>query len=154
MNVVNTRTNILIFMVVTQEPTIENASCYSCLPHILETFIIKKTSSIKDKVQMPKVLQIHAWLHEDMQHLELGGDVRTQKCPFFIHFISRYSSHFIAPLTFYHTISIHICGFYIIIFHFIHFSIISEFMIKYYKIQMFFIYISQLCVSFVMCRNM
>ena len=34
-----------------------------------------------------------------------------------------YSLHFIVPLTFYHTISIHICGFYIIIFHFIHFSI-------------------------------
>ena len=91
MNVVNTRTNILTFMVVTQEPTIRKMwavthafhimkwmlltqeptffifmvvtqeptigkcqlllmSCYSFLPHILETFIIKKTSSIKAKV--------------------------------------------------------------------------------------------------------
>ena len=41
--------------------------------------------------------------------------VGTQKCPFFIHFIFRYSSHFIVPLTFYHTISIHICGFHLII---------------------------------------
>ena len=79
MNVVNTRTNILIFMVVTQEPTIGKCqlllmTCYSCLPHILETFIIKNTSSIKAKVRMPKVLQkIQAWLHEDMQQVKLGG---------------------------------------------------------------------------------
>ena len=41
--------------------------------------------------------------------------VGMQKCPFFIHFIFLYSSHFIVPLTFYHTISIHICGFHLII---------------------------------------
>ena len=41
--------------------------------------------------------------------------VGTQKCHFFIHFIFHYFSHFIVPLTFYHTISIHICGFHLII---------------------------------------
>ena len=137
MNVVNTRTNILIFMVVTQEPTIGKCqlllmSCYSCLPHILETFIIKNTSSIKAKVQMPKVLQkIHAWLHEDMQHLQLGGGVRTRKCRIFIHLSLHYSLHFIALLNLHHIIFINTFGFHIIIFHFIHFSIKSEFMIKY-----------------------
>jgi len=56
MNVVNTRTNILIFMVVTQEPTIGKCqlllmTCYSCLPHILETFIIKIHHQSKPKFE-------------------------------------------------------------------------------------------------------
>ena len=66
-------------MVVTQEPTIGKCQllftiCYSHISCILETFIIKKTSSIKAKVQMPKIPHmVHAWLHEDMQQLQLGG---------------------------------------------------------------------------------
>ena len=39
------------------------------------------------------------------------------------------------------TISLHIFGFHIIIFHFIHFSIISEFMIIYWKNNMFCTYL-------------
>ena len=61
----------------------------------------------------------------------VGVGVGTHKCQFFIHFIFFYSSHFIIPLTFYHTISIHICGFHLIISTLFIFSIISEFMIKY-----------------------
>jgi hypothetical protein len=59
------------------------------------------------------------------------GDVRTQKCCIFIHLCLHYSLHFIVPLTFHHTIFINTFGFHIFIFHFIHFSIISEFVIKY-----------------------
>jgi hypothetical protein len=79
--------------------------------------------------------------------------VGTQKCRIFIHLSLHYSLHFIAQLNLCHIIFINTIGFHIIIFHFIHFSIKSEFMIKYWKIYMFS-YISQLCVSFVMCRNM
>ena len=69
--------------------------------------------------------------------------VRTQKCLTFIHLSLHYSLHFIVPLTFHHTIFINTFGFQIIIFHFIHFSIISEFVIKYYKLT-YFHYISKL----------
>jgi hypothetical protein len=79
--------------------------CYTCILHvvthvfyILEIFLIKKTSSIKTKVQMPKVLQnIHAWLHEDMQQVQLGGMLGlinvafSSTFPFTIPYIS--SSH-------------------------------------------------------------
>ena len=38
--------------------------------HTLEIFIVKKTLLMKDKVQMPKVLEkIHTQLHEDMQQV-------------------------------------------------------------------------------------
>jgi hypothetical protein len=120
----HTRTNhkkisSFVFMVVTQEPTIRK---FHMLLHIfshvvthvfvvthvlhvathvfqiLEIFLIKKTSSIKTKVQMPKVLQnIHAWLHEDMQQVQLGGMLGLRNVafsstfPFTIPYIS--SSH-------------------------------------------------------------
>ena len=59
-----------VFMVVTQEPTIRNVSCYSCLSHILETFIIKRHHHVEPKFKMPNVLkETHAWLHEDMQQV-------------------------------------------------------------------------------------
>jgi hypothetical protein len=63
-------------------------------------------------------------------HYLLGG-VGTQKCRIFIHLSLHYSLHFIAQLNLHHTIFINTFGFHIIIFHFIHFSIKSEFMIKY-----------------------
>jgi hypothetical protein len=57
--------------------------------------------------------------------------VGTQKCRIFIHLSLHYSLHFIAQLNLHHIIFINTFGFHIIIFHFIHFSIKSEFMIKY-----------------------
>jgi hypothetical protein len=57
--------------------------------------------------------------------------VGPHKCRIFIHLFVHYSLHSIVPLAFYYTISILTFGFHLIIFHFIHFSIISEFMIEY-----------------------
>ena len=71
------------------------------------------------------------------------GDVGPQKCHISIHLSLHYSLHFIIPLTFHHTIFINTFGFHIIIFHFTHFSILSEFVIKSYKLT-YFHYISRL----------
>ena len=71
--------------------------------------------------------------------------VGPQKCHIFILFSFHHSSHFIVPLTFHYIIFINILGFHLIIFHFIHFSIKREFMIKYQKIDMFLVYISKMC---------
>ena len=63
-----------IFMVVTQEPTIRK--CQLSLMYLTswKHSIIEKTSSIKVKNRIPKVLKkIHARLHEDMQQVQLGG---------------------------------------------------------------------------------
>ena len=126
MNVVNTRTNIRIFMVVTQEPTKEKCqlllmSCYSCLPHILEILILKKTSSIEANVQMPKgsseAPRMVACGHATPS---VGEDVRTHKCHIFIHLSLHYSLHFIALLNLHHIIFINTFGF-----HFIYFPLYS-----------------------------
>ena len=68
-----------------------------------------------------KAEDLYPWLVAK-EHNRVNGSqnepltfVETRKCHIFIHFIFRYSSHFIIPLTFYHTISIHICGFHLII---------------------------------------
>lgn len=60
--------------------------------------IIKNRSSCKAKVHMPNVLKdVHAWLHEDMQQVQLGGMlglrnvVFSSTFPFTIPYIS--SSH-------------------------------------------------------------
>ena len=50
---------------------------------------------------------------------------------YFIHLSLHYSLHFIAQLNLRHIIFINTFGFHIFIFHFIHFSIKSEFVIKY-----------------------
>jgi hypothetical protein len=63
--------------------------------------------------------------------LSMISSVGAQKCPIFIHLSLHYSLHFIALLNLRHIIFINTFGFHIIIFHFIHFSIKSEFMIKY-----------------------
>jgi hypothetical protein len=63
--------------------------------------------------------------------IEKDINVGTQKCRIFIHLSLHYSLHFIAQLNLRHIIFINTFGFHIIIFHFIHFSIKSEFMIKY-----------------------
>jgi hypothetical protein len=106
MNVVNTRTNILCIHgchTRTNHKKILHAVTHvlhvvTHVFYILEIFLIKKTSSIKTKVQMPKVLQnIHAWLHEDMQQVQLGGMLGLRNVtfsstfPFTIPYIS--SSH-------------------------------------------------------------
>jgi hypothetical protein len=67
MNVVNTRTNILyIHGCHTRTNHMKNVSCYSYKYYSL--------SSLKANIQMPKFLKkIHAWLHEDMQQVKLGG---------------------------------------------------------------------------------
>lgn len=46
-------------------------------------------------------------------------------------FSSTFFLHLIVLLTFYHIIFIHTFGFHLLIFHFIHFCITSEFMINY-----------------------
>jgi hypothetical protein len=80
----------------------------------------------------------HMWdVNEQAFHVGMHTLVRNQKCCIFIHLSLHYSLHFIVPLTFHHTIFINTFGFHIVIFHFIHFSIISEFVIKYYKLTCF-----------------
>ena len=103
------------FMVVTQEPTIQKMPVVTHIFHTLETFIVKKTSSIKSKFRCQKFLRrsIHGWMRTCNKFS--WEYVETRKCHIYIHFIFHYSSHFIIPLTFYHTISIHICGFHFII---------------------------------------
>ena len=71
MNVVNTRTNILyIHGCHTRTNHKKNVSCYSCKSHSGKHSL----SSLKANIQMPKFLEkLHAWLHEDMQQVNLGG---------------------------------------------------------------------------------
>ena len=72
-------------MLLTQEPTFlsihgchtrtnhKKISVVTHVSHTLETFIVKKTLSIKSIVQMPKVLKnMNARFHEDMQQVQLG----------------------------------------------------------------------------------
>ena len=73
MNVVNTRTNILCIHGCHTRTNHKKISFVTHVSHTLETFIIKKTLSIKAIVQMPKILKkIHAKLHEEMQQVQLG----------------------------------------------------------------------------------
>ena len=88
-----------------------------------------KTSSCKAKVKKNNYVQ----LHEDLQQVQLGGDVWWPKCRIFILFSLHYSSHsslFITPLTIPYTIFINKglpCYFPIYLF----LSISREFVIKY-----------------------
>ena len=127
MNVVNTRTNILYIhgchtRTDHKEMPIVTPSKHSLLKRHHQS---KPSSNAKSFWEDPYTV---AWGHATSS---VGEYVGTQKCHFFIHFIFYYSSHFIVPLTFYHTISIHICGSHLIISTLFIFSIISEFMIKY-----------------------
>ena len=103
MNVVNTRTNILYIYgchTRTNHKKISHAitqisHVVTLVSHTLEIFLVKRTSSIKAIVQMPKSLKkIHAWLHEDMQQVELGGMLGIRNLlfsstfPFIIPYIS------------------------------------------------------------------
>ena len=119
-----------VFMVVTQEPTIRKCKLLLNVSHISWKHL--RHHYVKPKFNMPNVLKRYpcmvAWGHATSS---VGEDVGTQKCHIFIHLFLHYSLHFIIPLTFYHIIFINTFGFHLLIFHFIHFCITSEFMIKY-----------------------
>jgi hypothetical protein len=108
-NVVNTRTNILYIHGCHTRTNHKKMSDVTHVIPILETFSII-TQSLNSDAKI---------------------SVGTQKCCIFIHLSLHHSSHFITPLTFHDIIFINIFGFHLIIFHFIHFSIKREFVIKY-----------------------
>ena len=98
MKVVNTRTNILYIHGFHTRTNHNEMPVVTHVFHTLETFIVKKTSSIKSKVQMPKVLEkIYTRLHEDMQQVQLGSMLRLRNVIFL------YSLPFLF-LTFHHPI--------------------------------------------------
>jgi hypothetical protein len=71
MNVVNTRTNILYIHGCTQEPTIRKMSVVTHVNPILENIHYHHS---KPTFRCQRFLEeIHAWLHEDMQQVRLGG---------------------------------------------------------------------------------
>ena len=126
-----------IFMDVTQEPT--RRKCQLLLMYFTpwKHSLLKRhhqskpSSDAKSSWEYPYTV---AWGHATSS---VGEYVETRKCHIFIHFIFLYSSHFIAPLTFYHTISIHICGFHLIISTLFIFSIISELWLNIRKLTCF-----------------
>lgn len=116
----------------------------------LEEFIAQFSEKVPDSQKMETLDSVFRataarWWNGHKQHIHSWGDcqkflglrfvdqppVRTQKCHIFIHLSVHYSLHFIALLNLDHIIFINTFEFHIIIFHFIHFSIKSEFMIKY-----------------------
>jgi capsule polysaccharide modification protein KpsS len=71
MNVVNTRTNILyIHGCHTRTNHKKNVSCYSCKSHPgnIQYHHSKPTFRCQNFLE-----KIHAWFHEDMQQVKLGG---------------------------------------------------------------------------------
>jgi hypothetical protein len=154
MNVVNTRTNILCIhschtrtnhKKISHDVThISHAVTHvlHAVTHVFYTLLLLyfkscKYSLLKKHHQSKTKFECQMFLRKSMHSCMRTcnkfswGDVRTQKCHIFIHLSLHYSLHFIVPLTFHHTIFINTFGFHIIVFHFIHFSIISEFVIKY-----------------------
>ena len=136
MNVVNTRTNILIFMVVTQEPTIENASCYSwVVTHV--SHISWKHSSLKRHHQSKLKFRCQRFFKRSMHGcmrtcntLSWGEMLSRRNVPFSSTLSSTipHISLSINLLTYHFHTYMWVSPYY---FHFIHFSIKSEFMIKY-----------------------
>ena len=110
MNVVNTRTNICHIH-----------GCHTRTNHKSNQLqlmylaswndLLLKTSSCKAKVKKPKS---YVHLHEDMQQVQLGGDIGSPKWRISILFSFHYSSHsslFITPLTIHYTIFMNKYGF-------------------------------------------
>ena len=130
MNAVNTRTNILYIHGCHTRTNHKEMPVVTHVFHTPEICIVRKTSS-KPKCRCQKFLRraIHGCMRTCNKFR--WGVCWDAEMSIFIHFIFPYSSHFIVPLTFYHTISIYICGFHLIISTLFIFSIISEFMIKY-----------------------
>ena len=135
MNVVNTRTNILCIHGCHTRTNHKKMKVVTHALHISwKHSLLKKTSSCKTKVQMPK-RSMHGCMRT-CNKFSWGG-CWASEMSYFIHLSLHYSLHFIIPLTFHYITFINTFGFHLPIFHFIHFCIISEFMINYQKIYMF-----------------
>ena len=128
MTVVYTRANILYIHGCHTRTNHKKMSVVTHVIPILETFIIITQSRNSDAKISWKNPYTVACGHATSS---VGGYVGAQKCHICIHLSLHHSSHSIAPLTSHDIVFINIFGFHLTIFHFIHFSIKREFVIKY-----------------------